>query len=408
MPKLAYTILLITIMISGLAFVNTIKSASGQTGTQVNGIISSNTSWTQANSPYTLSGPVLIASGVALIIQAGVTVNLGSYYIEVNGTLKAIGNNLNPITFNSAYNGQINFTKYSGSWNQQTQTGCVIENDIVHCSINIYEVSPLISDNQFSYSFGFSLEQGPGVSVYGGSPLILNNTSNSYFDVYDGGLAVISSNTLSGEYAGIGCFSQNSEVTDNTLSGCGFALVFGGPAGASTSGGTVQGNLIYQNQVGIYNPSGRAIIQNNTIANNTIGIQLPSASSIIAYNNILNNQLSISLIDTETNTLQSNNINATYNYWGTTDQQAINQTIFDFKNNFNLGTVNFVPFLTAPNAQAPSLPTPTPSISPSPPPTATPTVPELSWLAVIPLMISMLSVAWALRKRKTPKDLMVG
>ena len=186
----------------------------------------------------------------------------------------------------------------------------------------------------------------------GGSPVISKNTSDGAISVYGEGLAVISNNTLSGEYAGIGCYSQNSEVTDNTLSGCGIAILFGGPALPSSA--TIEGNLIYQNQVGIYVGSGQAVIQNNTIANNNMGIQIPSVSSTIIYNNLVNNQLSISLIDTGTNTLQSSDINATYNYWGTTDQQAINRTIFDSKNNFNLGTVNFVPFLTTINIQAPS------------------------------------------------------
>jgi len=403
----SFSLLLILILaVSGLtAIFATIPFELAQTGTNVTGILSSNTTWTQGNSPYTLTGPILVSGGVVLTIQAGTMVNLGNYYIEVDGTLQAIGSSLNPITFNSPYSGQINFTQYSSSWNQQMQTGCVIENAVLTCSINIYQVSPLISKNQFSYPMGlFTFAGGPGVSVYGGSPLILNNTSNSYFDVYDEGLALISNNTLSGEYAGIGCFSQNSEVIDNTLSGCGLAIGFGGPG--IVSSGTVEGNLIYQNQVGIYVDSGQAVIENNTIANNTIGIQLPSASSTIIYNNLLNNQLSISLINTGTNTLQSNNINPTYNYWGTTDTQAINQTIFDFKDNFNLGTVDFVPFLTTPNAQAPSLPTPTPtpSLSPSPSPTSaptrtlitqttptsTPTVPEFPALMILPLFAVMI------------------
>ena len=51
--------------------------------------------------------------------------------------------------------------------------------------------------------------------------------------------------------------------------------------------------------------------------------------------------------------LGSTNISATNNWWGATHTQAINQTIYDFKNDFNLGIVNFVPFLNEPNPQAP-------------------------------------------------------
>jgi hypothetical protein len=94
-----------------------------------------------------------------------------------------------------------------------------------------------------------------------------------------------------------------------------------------------------------------------------------SPSVTIANNNIQNNnQNSIYLKET------SNDIEATNNCWGTTDTQAINQTIHDFKNDFNLGKVNFVPFLTEPNPEATpdpnalpiSTPTPVPSTSPTP------------------------------------------
>lgn len=52
-------------------------------------------------------------------------------------------------------------------------------------------------------------------------------------------------------------------------------------------------------------------------------------------------------------------------------------------------------------------PTASPTLTPSPTPsvtlTASPTVPEFSWLAIIPLMVSMLSVAAVFRHRKTTK-----
>jgi hypothetical protein len=74
----------------------------------------------------------------------------------------------------------------------------------------------------------------------------------------------------------------------------------------------------------------------------------------------------------------SNSPDVSYNWWGTTDESAISQSIYDSKNDFNLGTVNFVPFLTAPNPNAPANPAPTPTPPPtsSPSPTLTPTPSE--------------------------------
>jgi parallel beta-helix repeat protein len=127
--------------------------------------------------------------------------------------------------------------------------------------------------------------------------------------------------------------------------------------GIQTGDGSIfEGNLIFNNtpllgSVGCgITIDGSSVVQNNTIINNPEGITIYSpSSSIIINNNIYGNQYNIYLDATLTT-----NVNATYNWWGTTDTSAINQTMYDFKDNFNLGNVTFVPFLTAPNPQAPT------------------------------------------------------
>ena len=47
-------------------------------GTNVSGVISSNTTWSLANSPYIVSGNILITEGVTLTIEAGVVINAES------------------------------------------------------------------------------------------------------------------------------------------------------------------------------------------------------------------------------------------------------------------------------------------------------------------------------------------
>ena len=62
---------LLIISLVAVIFFSTVNFASTEeTGTQVSGIISTNTTWTEANSPYTFSGNVLVNSGVTLIIGA--------------------------------------------------------------------------------------------------------------------------------------------------------------------------------------------------------------------------------------------------------------------------------------------------------------------------------------------------
>ena len=56
-----------------------ISLSRAQTATTVIGTINSNTTWTKANSPYALIGPLTVNNGATLTIEAGVTVYITSY-----------------------------------------------------------------------------------------------------------------------------------------------------------------------------------------------------------------------------------------------------------------------------------------------------------------------------------------
>lgn len=88
--KKTFACLLLIFLVSSLLFLASLRFSSAQTGMSVYGQANSDTTWTQANSPYTLTGIVQVRSGVTLTIQPGVTVNLGTYSLQVNGTLVAM------------------------------------------------------------------------------------------------------------------------------------------------------------------------------------------------------------------------------------------------------------------------------------------------------------------------------
>jgi hypothetical protein len=175
---------------------------------------------------------------------------------------------------------------------------------------------------------------------------------------------VISKNAITGNGGGVSIGGGIVYISHNVISGCARSGIDGEWGRA-----IIERNLIINNPIGIDIPNqSNLIIRNNTIANNPVGISITQLSPTINYNNIENcTQNSIYLH-------VSNNINATYNWWGTTDTQTINQAIHDDKNDFTLGIVSFVPFLTEPNPQAmpdENSPLPTPSSTPSPTPTLT-------------------------------------
>ena len=357
--------LLIIIILSGLFLALTVHFSRAQTGTSVNGIISSNATWTQAGSPYTFTGPVAVNKGVTLTIQTGVTVNIGSYYLQVNGTLVAIGTKTNPIQFQSNIYGDIGITfmPSSISWNQQAAAGCIIKNAILTLSVEITNASPLIDSDNITISGGTAI-------LASGSPIISNNIINIQgsigdqdegIDLNNQGSPIISNNTICDLYGE--SFIGQGIVIDNTS---GSTFPFGNTtiSGNSISGWatgiqtgyntTVEGNLVFNNDGWTDDGAGIAIspagtgnfILNNTVINNPYGMIVDYPATISGNNIYYNNKYNV-----EDSTC---NVNATHNWWGTTDTKAINQTIYDFKDNFNLGNVSFVPFLDSPNTQAPT------------------------------------------------------
>jgi len=379
MRKLTCNLLILVLLVSsGLFLVGNVNAS-----TQVGGTIAYDTTWTLADSPYRLSGGVAINGGVTLTIEPGVVVDLYTYSIMVSGTLNAQGTSDNNIVFQTSYppsSPLINFLSSPG-WDESTGTGCIIKNAIFSSvAVYISNCSAKISNNYFTNANSY-----PAISVFTGSPLIVNNA----FDCHgvgintNNGYSIISNNFIKctsnyGIYA-----SNNAYISDNNITGCGTGVYVTGNSTVtrnliasntygvrvSASSAKIENNVIANNNYGI---SGGGTIRNNTFGNNALGIDVSLAANITQNNIISSTQNNIRLSMSSANT-----IDATYNWWGTTDIQAINQTIQDYKTTPSIGKVNFTPFLTELNPQAPSQQninlTPAPTPTPYPTPTFAPT-----------------------------------
>jgi parallel beta-helix repeat protein len=356
MNKTLPSLLLIILIASSFILISTIQVSKAQSGTSVSGVIATDTTWAQPNSPYTLTGNVLVNNGVTLTIQAGTTVNLGSYYIEINGTLQAIGNIANQITFK---NGQISFTPYSTDWTESSGAGCTIRNSILNATGVSMGNSANISNNTIVNAGVFCGPQGNKL----GAPLICNNTfyngnaGVSYGSGFGNTQVIISNNIFVGGGVDIGQVQPQGDIgatiVNNTISGASIG-VFLEHSGTQT----ISGNLIMNCSTGIEMIQnyieGRPSVQNNTVINNTVGINFYNSlgTPTILQNNIYNNSNYNVLVSG--NQPYSTNENASYNYWGTTDSAVIGNSIYDYNKDFSLGLVTFNPFLTSPSIGAPA------------------------------------------------------
>lgn len=349
--ELALTFFL-ALLVSTMVVVTTVHFGTAQSGTNIYGKISVDTTWTQANSPYNLTGDVLVNKGVTLTIEPGVFVNLSSYHMTVNGTLQAIGSSQNLIDINGDNSAEIVFTQFAADWNQSTDTGCIIENV-----------------NLISYMVMYNSPEINNDTIYDRISTNANATISNCF-IYGGldieGLGTVSDNTVTSPSGSMGqgiiiSPDVNATVSGNTITACSEGITVITEAGLVVGNFTslIEGNLIADNTYGIEIVafSGATLltplIQSNTITSNTYGIYFTSylgglTPATIVDNNIYDNS-NYNVLSNVTN-----DVSATNNWWGTTDTQSINRTIYDFKNDPNWGNVSFIPFLDSPNIQAPT------------------------------------------------------
>ena len=163
--------LLIFLTFFAVLIPSTIAPTFAASGSEVSGIISQNTTWTLAGSPYVVTGSIIVNSGVSLTIEAGVEVRFDSGKgIQVDGALIAKGTPTQPITFTATTGTTpgswafINFTDSStdATFNAQGNhlNGSIIQYSKIFYgggggakgAIQISSASPYIDHNEIRYS----------------------------------------------------------------------------------------------------------------------------------------------------------------------------------------------------------------------------------------------------------------
>ena len=381
--------------------------------TNIGGVISANQTWTIAGSPYTVTDNVLVNSGVTLIIEAGVIVKFNlSKFLQIDGELIAQGTSSNKITFTSNQS-----SPESGDWGGIKFTGSSV--DAVYNSNDNYVSGSIVQYSNIEYCGG-SLDAAviiDGAHPYIVNNLITKSISIGIYATNLGNQSgaddlffiknnIISNNNNTGIVIYVGNVNLIIRITNNTIienySNSGYAvggisLTMGGSspwADAYISNNIIAGNTGYS-AGGVYFSSyyySLVSITNNFFYNNIATSNLGDAirtsrwgsgSSSVPISQIDENTFSNHLgsnliylgnstlkpdllndnnfIDNQTNYTiyqsEGSSIDAENNYWGTTTDSEIQSLIYDWNDDGSLGLVNYTPFLTTPNTNAPiSLP----------------------------------------------------
>ncbi len=388
MHKALYVFLL-SATLASVVLVMELDFGSAQTPIEVNGILNQDTVWSIQGSPYVFTGAVGVPQGVTLTIKSGVTVDIGSYFLEVNGTLNVEGSETDPAILmadeNSyglavgwidtvpALNGHNNIvvafgnptatfknailknTSLFGQGTTSNATVTINDCSLINSAINLWGKTSITNSHLAA-----------AVTVRGPATLT-NNT-------FDRGL-VISSKASASPLSGDFTVSQNTitnpnhtaletfgagTISDNVIWGSNYGIT---QQDKTTMSATIERNLIKNNTYGIFfkDKSDNAIIKENTFAQNAVALSNPTYQLTITGNSFLDNLQ----YDIQAGT---DAVSVKDNHWGTTDRTAIAGKIYDSNDDFSLGTIVYQPVLTHANINAPdpNMCPPQPANVPSP------------------------------------------
>lgn len=319
-----------------LLFVCLLSLSKAQTF--VSGGVFTSTVWAQSNSPYIVTGTVVVFPGVTLTIQPGVTIKFNANAIlEVRGKCEAIGNVNDTIVFTSNLP-----SPSAGAWTGirliGTSTPTVANQLTMEYCKGMYADHFVDLDIAYYGPYNFKhcyFAHNNAVNLDGGLPTV--NFDHCHFV----------SNQIGLDYPQFGGRVSHSYFINNVVGTKGFDRVdscyFASNTGtACVPYGPTVGNKIVNNNIGVhgmYNSVNNSF-RNNEVTNNNIGVQVETyfnGSITFTGNTICNNST------WDLKMFTNNNADLSNNCWCTSNVSLIQSKIYDGFTNASLGLVNLSP-----------------------------------------------------------------
>ncbi len=316
------------------------------------GIITESGMLTAEESPYKLSGDIIVPIGTTLLMGPGTEIHFdGPWKILVHGTLNVMGSNGDPVHVTSGLE-----DKTPGAW-KGIRFEAVGTGSLSHILIDFADRGIDAEEATFSVSHATIRDCNTGIWINGtdASPSIDHSL------ITDNTLGIMASwcgwsqdvnilySTISNNDDGIlttgsaGIYLANSQVKDNTS------------IGVKTDGNFLWHNAITGNGKGIVTQGGWDTFERNQISDNGVAIELGIYPVRVEFhqNNIENNT------DYSAVYIGGNDdgaVDAERNWWGSKIGKDITGSIWDFFDDPDLFYVDYIPFLRFPVASVGPIP----------------------------------------------------
>ncbi len=304
--------------------------------TDVSGGIYENTTWTLDSSPYHVVGDVTLFPGYTLTIEPGVEVRSDqNKKLAIRGTLTATGTESQRIVFSAQTPPQL----WAGISIAANQGG-----------------SGRFAYADLSYAANaINLEccWGPNPPATVDHCTFRNNSRG--LNGYTGYYIPVTNSTFTDNFAGSAAGNVNftdCSFTQNIFGLYNVGSTYVRNCAISNNGtgafgdGLLDHCTISGNNLGVHDSFDGFEMHFNVVTGNRIGIRLPSFSAYpkdVSYNDIFGNT------DSSVVNPQSINVSAPNNWWGTTDTELIDASIYDGRDNVGLGLVLYLPIAEEPN-----------------------------------------------------------
>ena len=163
--------------------------------------MSTDTVWTSDDSPYLLTGQILVPPGIRLQIEPGVEIDFNGWFIRIEGLLRAVGTSDQPIAFSGFKEtddgNRVEFGPTAVPWSESNGEGSIIQFAIFTGTPD----SDLIPDP-------------PLLVVDGSSPKLsfLEITATDGWGVHLSGLALLEDSRICGNRTGVSVVGSSPTI----------------------------------------------------------------------------------------------------------------------------------------------------------------------------------------------------